>query len=103
MAQRRVQTSENDERRRKGSMMRRLVPPQPGAQDEPSPQQADGRVKAEDVRTRIERLAYELFQQRGRLDGYHEQDWLEAERLTLTDLERAGQEGSGLRPITALA
>ena len=29
----------------------------------------------------IARVAYELFERRGRLDGYDRQDWLEAERL----------------------
>lgn len=29
----------------------------------------------------IARIAYELFERRGRVDGYDRQDWLEAERL----------------------
>jgi hypothetical protein len=50
---------------------------------ESSPQQADNEATTEEIRTRIEKLAYELYQQRGRQDGYDRQDWLEAERLTL--------------------
>ena len=48
-----------------------------------------------DIRTRIEKLAYELYQQRGGQDGYHVQDWLEAERLTLTQPEDASQDETG--------
>ena len=48
-----------------------------------------------DIRTRIEKLAYELYQQRGGQDGYHLQDWLEAERLTFTQPEDASQDESG--------
>jgi hypothetical protein len=32
-----------------------------------------------DLRRRIELRAYELYLDRGRLDGFHEQDWLQAE------------------------
>jgi hypothetical protein len=48
-----------------------------------------------DIRTRIEKLAYEIYQQRGEQDGYHLQDWLEAERLTLMQPEVASQDVSG--------
>jgi hypothetical protein len=30
-------------------------------------------------REKIEKRAYELYEQRGRKDGFHEQDWIEAE------------------------
>ncbi len=29
----------------------------------------------------VARVAYELYDKRGRLDGYDQQDWLEAERI----------------------
>lgn len=29
----------------------------------------------------IERVAYELYERRGRVDGYDQQDWFEAEQL----------------------
>lgn len=45
-----------------------------------------------DTQTRIEKLAYELYLQRGRGDGYDKQDWLEAERMTLTPAESGRQE-----------
>ena len=47
------------------------------------PQAAGGMAAAEEIRKRIAKLAYELYQRRGRQDGYDRQDWLEAERLTL--------------------
>ena len=37
--------------------------------------QGDGVISSDDIRQR----AYELYEQRGRLDGFHEQDWHEAE------------------------
>ena len=37
--------------------------------------QGNGVISSDDVRQR----AYELYERRGRLDGYHEQDWHEAE------------------------
>ena len=37
----------------------------------------------------IARVAYELFERRGRLDGYDRQDWLEAERLVRQRRSRA--------------
>jgi len=35
---------------------------------------------SEDVHTRIALLAYRLYEQRGREDGSHIEDWLQAER-----------------------
>ena len=55
-----------------------------------------------ETRTRIEKLAYELYQQRGGQHGYDEQDWLEAERMTLTQPRRATQDGSGRLPTEIL-
>ncbi len=34
---------------------------------------------ATDLTERVRRLAYTLYEQRGRQDGYAEQDWLQAE------------------------
>jgi hypothetical protein len=42
---------------------------------------------AGDIRMRIEKLAYELYERRGGQDGHDWQDWLEAERL-----DRSAQE-----------
>lgn len=37
-----------------------------------------------DVLEQVRRRAYELYEQRGRQDGYHEQDWLQAEAELLS-------------------
>ena len=37
----------------------------------------------------IERMAYDLYEQRGRIDGHDWEDWLEAERI-VTQREEAG-------------
>lgn len=37
----------------------------------------------------IERVAYDLYEQRGRIDGHDWEDWLEAERI-VTQREEAG-------------
>ena len=36
----------------------------------------------------IERMAYDLYEQRGRIDGHDWEDWLEAERI-VTQREKA--------------
>jgi Protein of unknown function (DUF2934) len=33
------------------------------------------------MQERIAKVAYELYEKRGRQDGHHDKDWLEAERL----------------------
>jgi len=33
------------------------------------------------IQEEIERVAYDLYEQRGRLDGHDWEDWLEAERI----------------------
>ena len=58
---------------------------------------------AGDNRTHIEKLAYELYQRRGCQDGQDREDWLEAERLTLTQPGRATQDSPDRLPITTLA
>ena len=37
-----------------------------------------------DTLEQIQRRAYELYEQRGRQDGFHEQDWLQAESEILS-------------------
>ena len=39
----------------------------------------------------IRRRAYELYEQRGRQDGFHEQDWLQAESEILSSLSRTSR------------
>lgn len=57
------------------------------------PQAVGGLAADEEIRTRIEKLAYELYQRRGRQDGHDRQDWLEAERLTLSQPAAPRQDG----------
>ncbi len=38
----------------------------------------------QDTLEQIRRRAYELYEQRGRQDGFHEQDWLQAETEILS-------------------
>ena len=60
----------------------------------PSPQQAEAEAPATDVRSRIEKLAYALYQQRGGEDGNDRQDWLEAERIVQASSAPQSHDGS---------
>ncbi len=40
-------------------------------------------VKSSDIEERIRRRAYELYEQRGRVDGFALDDWLQAEAEVL--------------------
>ena len=82
MAQRRLRAIEDSVRMPSRSTMESESSARQRSGPENPPQQADGEATTEEIRTRIEKLAYELYQQRGRQDGYDRQDWLEAERLT---------------------
>jgi hypothetical protein len=46
-------------------------------------------IQDHDLHERIAHLAYELYQERGCEDGHECEDWLEAERRVLTELESA--------------
>ena len=61
---------------------------------QPSPQ-AETTETAEDIRTRIEKLAYARYQQRGHQDGYDYEDWLEAERIVQAESVPPSGEGTG--------
>lgn len=59
-----------------------------GGQERPSfendaPAHTTNGVLSSDTRTRIEKLAYQLYEQRGCRHGDDWKDWLEAERLTV--------------------
>src|SRR5438270_9416825 len=54
--------------------------------------EGNGVISSEDIRQR----AYELYEQRGRLDGFHEQDWHEAE----SQIRNSRRNGSGNRAST---
>ena len=60
-----------------------------------SKQQSGVETTTNDVRARIEKLAYALYQQRGRLDGHDYQDWLEAEHMIRTSATTQSGTGSG--------
>jgi hypothetical protein len=57
--------------------------------------QAEASSSADDIRTRIEKLAYALYQQRGQQDGYDCEDWLEAERMVQAASASQRKQGSG--------
>lgn len=84
MAQRRLRSIENSVRSTSRSTTEMETSARQRSGPESPTQQADSEARIEEIRTRIEKLAYELYQQRGRQDGYDRQDWLEAERLTRT-------------------
>ncbi|MDR4479202.1 MAG: DUF2934 domain-containing protein [Nitrospira sp.] len=94
MAQRRLRAIEDSVRMPSRSTMEMETSARQRSGPEKPPQQAGGEATTEEIRTRIEKLAYELYQQRGRQDGYDRQDWLEAERLTLAESAIARQDGS---------
>ncbi len=61
----------------------------------PSQQQSGVETTTDDVRARIEKLAYALYQERGRRDGHDYQDWLEAEHRIRTSAPAQSGTGSG--------
>lgn len=89
MAQRRLRAFEDSVRMPSRPTMESETSARQRSGPETPPRQAAGEAPTEEIRTRIEKLAYELYQQRGRQDGYDRQDWLEAERLTLAEPSRA--------------
>ena len=56
--------------------------------------QREGRARAErqppNDHGKVTRLAYELFERRGRLHGFDQQDWYEAERMVRDRQRRRG-------------
>jgi hypothetical protein len=47
----------------------------------------------------IARMAFELYEKRGKADGFHLEDWLEAERLVMARHEKKGESGQeGVKP-----
>lgn len=78
-----------------GSVMGIRTSTQPQSTTERSSEDAGNGAIPNEIRTRIEKLAYELYQQRGGQDGHDWQDWLEAERLTLTPFAFGNHDGSG--------
>ena len=52
-----------------------------------SPEKGNGKVAA-DVESVIRARAYELYEKRGRQDGFAQQDWLQAEAEVLSRQQR---------------
>ncbi len=46
------------------------------------------RPSGQELQERIRARAYELFEQRGRQEGFHQQDWAQAEAEVLSEFER---------------
>ena len=63
------------------------APAQPPARHDAGPAAGNGTPPAE-IRSRIENLAYQLYQQRGCRHGDDWKDWLEAERLTVGETKQ---------------
>ncbi len=45
------------------------------------------------IREMIARKAYELFEKRGYQHGHHEEDWMEAERIVISQLQPVSELG----------
>ncbi len=46
----------------------------------PEENRASASQQTGDMQQRIQQRAYELYEQRGREDGHHEEDWMQAEQ-----------------------
>ncbi|MCS6287485.1 MAG: DUF2934 domain-containing protein [Nitrospira sp.] len=105
MAQRRIKSSADNKQKGSPSKAVKKTSTRPRLARERRPQPAGGRAaaEAEEIRIRIEKLAYELYQRRGRQDGHDHQDWLEAERLTLSQSADTKQDGLNRRSASSYA
>lgn len=94
MTERNAQASAADQptRNSRGGTSRSISKRKDRAQSTPAIESAG---TPEDVRARIEQLAYALYQQRGQRDGYDCEDWLEAERMVQAASIPQSQKGSG--------
>ncbi len=93
MAQRRIKSTAASKQKGSPSKAVKKTSARPRPVRDRQPQPAGGTAAAEEIRRRIEKLAYELYQRRGRQDGHDCQDWLEAERLTLSRPADTRQDG----------
>ena len=93
MAQRRIKSTADSKQNNSPSKAVKKTSARPRPVRDRRPQAAGGLAADEEIRTRIEKLAYELYQRRGRQDGHDRQDWLEAERLTLSQPAAPRQDG----------
>lgn len=93
MAQRRIKSTADSKQKGSPSKAVKKTSARPRLVHDRQSQPAGGMAAAEEIRGRIEKLAYELYQRRGRQDGHDRQDWLEAERLTLSQPAGTRQDG----------
>ena len=93
MAQRRIKSTADSKQKDSPSKAVKKTSARPRPVRDRQPQPTGGMAAAEEIRIRIEKLAYELYQRRGRQDGHDRQDWLEAERLTLSQPAAPRQDG----------
>lgn len=93
MAQRRIKSTADSKQKDSPSKAVKKTSARPRLVHDRQSQPAGGMAAAEEIRGRIEKLAYELYQRRGRQDGHDRQDWLEAERLTLSQAADTRQGG----------
>ena len=94
MARRRTKTTTDTEKQASGSIVTTTMPAPESMHPDLVRQETVRRSAADDTRTRIEKLAYELYQQGGCRDGYDRDDWLEAERLALGQQTGASKNGN---------
>lgn len=94
MARRRTKTTNIDEREG-GSIVKTTTPAPEHVHPEFLLQETVCRSATDDTRTRIEKLAYELYQRGGCRDGHDREDWLEAERVALAQQTGASENGNG--------
>lgn len=59
---------------------------QHGAERSLSPEPESMQKYSDEVRERIAKKAYELYEQRGRQEEYDVEDWLEAEKLVRNEM-----------------
>ncbi|ALA59368.1 DUF2934 domain-containing protein [Nitrospira moscoviensis] len=62
-----------------------------GVTQELPPEPASMQKYSDEVRDRIAKTAYELFEQRGRQDGQDLDDWLRAEEIVMRTLHETGE------------
>jgi outer membrane protein TolC len=58
---------------------------------------AGEKLETEELHERIAQRAYQLYETRGRVDGYDVQDWLEAEQELLSRVEYSAKSGGAKR------
>lgn len=104
MARPKAKTTAETDGRQGRSLAPTKAPMQQGKDRQTLSHEQGNGAAIDDSRTRIEKLAYELYQRRGCMDGHDREDWLEAERLlVLAQPTGVGQEGAGHHPTSSPA